>query len=136
MALSVFEEKPTEKELELALGPALRTWAEIKEYVMSKNLNLIDEWHTSGKKYGWTYRIKDRKRAIIYFIPLEQSFKLGFVLGKKATEKALQSDISTEMKQIIRAAPVYAEGRGFRIDLQEISNMEDIKTLVRIKMEV
>ena len=92
MTLSVFEEKPSQQELENALGPAYSTWEEIRHYVLSKNTGAIEEWHTSGKKYGWTFRIKDRKRAIIYFIPTEKSFKLGLVFGGKATDRALASE--------------------------------------------
>ena len=134
MTLSVFKEKPAQEDLERCIGPAFSIWEEIRCYVLSKNPDVVEEWHTSGKKYGWTFRIKDRKRAIVYFIPTLNSFKLGFVLGGKATDKALTSTIDSKIKDIIRAAPVYAEGRGFRIDWHDIKNTEDIKVLLQIKM--
>ena len=56
------------------------------------------------------------------------------VFGVKATQEALNSNISGEIKKIIEAAPVYAEGRGFRIEVKGDQIISDIKTLIDIKL--
>jgi hypothetical protein len=78
----------------------------------------LAEWNYPGKKYGWSYRIKDKKRAIIYFLPRDKYFKVAFVFGQKATDIVLASNISREIKTELEQATKYAEGRGIRIDIK------------------
>lgn len=96
--------------------------------------NGLEEWNYPGKKYGWSYRIKDKKRAIIYFLPRENYFKVAFVFGQKATDIVLESDISGKIKTDLKMAKKYAEGRGIGIDVNNELIIGDIKKLILIKM--
>ena len=93
-----------------------------------------EDWNFPGKNYGWSFRIKDKKRAIIYFLPREKYFKVAFVFGGKAMDFIMASDIAEEIKNDLQNAKVYAEGRGVSIDVEDDSNIADIKKLVEIKL--
>jgi hypothetical protein len=137
MAISFFDNKsqcPGDKDLNTVLGAKYDQWKKIREYLYSIYPRAMEEWKFSGKSYGWSFHIKDRKRVIIYFIPCEGYFKVAFVLGEKATREALFSPISKETIKIIEEAPVYAEGRGFRIDITDNTKIEDVKKLITIKL--
>ncbi len=137
MDSSIFSDKaitPTEDMLALALGNLHTKWIEIKTYVIDKYPLAKEEWNFPGQKYGWSFRIKDKKRAIIYLLPREKYFLVAFVFGQKATNEALGSKISDSIKNEISSARVYAEGRGFRIEVKDISMLEDIKKLIDIKL--
>jgi len=137
MEQRIFEDisvKPDDKELSVAYGENHALWKEIRNFVFERDPKATEEWFTSGKKYGWSFRIKDKKRAIIYFIPFDNFFKVAFVYGEKATREAFDSNLSAEIKAIIETAPVYAEGRGFRINVSEPIIIEDIKKLIAIKL--
>ena len=88
----------------------------------------------SGKNYGWGFRLKDRKRAILYLTPCDDCFKASLVFGEKATKEALAGDISDGIKKIIESARVYAEGRGFRVEVTGPEIVADIKKLILIKL--
>ncbi|MGA2296628.1 MAG: DUF3788 domain-containing protein [FCB group bacterium] len=136
MALSVFDDKsnpPGEKDLAKALGDAYKLWNSIKTFVLKECPDAFEEWNYSGKSYGWGFRLKDKKRIIVYLTPCEKYFKISLIFSEKATAEAMQSKISQEVKDIISLAKVYAEGRGFRIDVMNDANINDIKKLVRIK---
>ncbi len=92
------------------------------------------EWKFSGEKFGWSYRINDAKRVIVYLLPRQHFFKIAFVFGNKATEKILESDVSEVIKNELRLAKVHAEGRGIRIDIRDDSDIDDIKKLILIKI--
>jgi hypothetical protein len=94
----------------------------------------LQEWHYPGQKYGWSFRIKDKKRAIIYFLPRERFFMVAFVFGEKATAQVLASGIAPAIKSLLEQAKAYAEGRGIRIDIRDKSGLADIKKLVEIKL--
>ena len=71
MDMSVFTDKkriPNDNDLVDALGNTYPLWQTIMDYVHSKYPKALDEWNYPGAKYGWSYRIKDRKRAILYFL--------------------------------------------------------------------
>ncbi len=137
MDTSIFADKavtPDENMLSVALGDLHPAWIEIKTYVFDKYPLAKEEWNFPGQKYGWSFRIKDKKRAIIYLLPRDKYFMVAFVFGEKAANDALGSNISDSIKNEISSARVYAEGRGFRIEVKDGSLFEDIKKLIEIKL--
>lgn len=88
----------------------------------------------SWEKYGWSYRIKDKRRAIIYFLPRDKFFKVAFVFGQKATDIIMASDIDDDIKAELLQARKYAEGRGIRIEIKNELIISDIKKLIEIKL--
>ena len=60
---------------------------------------------------------------------------MALVFGQKATDKLLESNIAETIRTEIKAAKVYAEGRGIRIEVRDKSILADIKKLIEIKVE-
>jgi hypothetical protein len=138
MEISIFSDKnvkPSEQDLSGVLNSKYIIWKELRDYVYTRYPLATEEWNFPGKKYGWSYRIRDRKRAIIYFMPRENGFMVAFVFGQKATEKILESGLSEKIKTDLRSARVYAEGRGIRIDVVDDTYINDIKRLIQIKLD-
>lgn len=137
MDTSIFTNKseiPDDFMLSGALGDLFETWMNIREYVFAVYPKATEEWNSPGKNYGWSFRIKDKKRAIIYLLPRDKFFMVAFVFGEKATKDALDSSIASGIKTIIESARVYAEGRGFRIEVRNETIVQDIKKLIDIKV--
>lgn len=137
LAASVFTDKtqtPAPAILKKALAGNYELWCEIKEYIIRRYPKAIEEWKYAGKSFGWSCRLKDKKRVIIYLLPCDKYFTASFVFGAKATEQALETGISEKIKDIISSAKVYAEGRGFRIDVKDSKILKDVKKLVDIKL--
>ena len=132
---SIFLDKnkmPDSNDLKVALGKTYQWWQAIYEYVLLKYPKGTEKWNCS--KYGWSFRINDKKRAILYLLPRDKFFKVAFVFGQKATDIILQSNISNIIKKELESAKVYAEGRGIRMVIKNDSLMDDIKKLVDIKL--
>jgi len=128
------EQKPTHADLLNALDESFKVWIEFRNFVFEKYPNAIEEWNFPGKKYGWSFRIKDKKRAIIYLLPREKYFKVAFVFGQKATNFIMDTQINNAIKKQLTEAKVYAEGRGIRVDVTDDSLVDDIKRLIEIKL--
>ncbi len=119
--ISILSDKakvPTEQELKLSLSATYKLWTELAGYVMKKYPEGRKEWNYTGKKYGWSYRIKDKKRAILYFLTREKYFKVAFVFGQKATDAVLKTTIDLAIKTELEGARKYAEGREVGIDVR------------------
>lgn len=137
MEHSIFMDKsnlPSDEDLREALGSSYKLWMDIRDAVYQKYPGGTEEWNFPGKKYGWSFRIKDKKRAIIYFLPRQEMFLVAFVFGNKAYEAILKSEVSEEIKKELTDARVYAEGRGIRIPVPDSSALEDIYNLVDFKL--
>lgn len=77
MGISIFACKtslPTVEDLKLALYDKFDLWMNIRDFVFEKYLKAIEEWNFPGQKYGWSFRIKDKRRAIIYLLPRDGFF--------------------------------------------------------------
>jgi len=59
----------------------------------------------------------------------------SFALGDKAVKAALRSNLSPQTIEIIRSAKRYAEGTAVRIEVNTAEDLQDIKTLIAIKIE-
>ncbi len=137
MDISIFTDKsivPENDDLIMVLGSNYKLWEDIKKYVYEKYPAAVEEWNYPGVKYGWSFRLKDKKRAILYFLPREKYFMVAFVFGQKATDIILRSGISDEIKSELENARVYAEGIGIRIAVKDENHLDDIKKLVGIKI--
>lgn len=134
---SVFMDKaapPTALDLKAKLGRSLQYWQELEQFVLDQYPAGKKEWNFPGKKYGWSYRIKDKRRAILYFLPREEYFMAALVFGQKAYDQIMKEDIASTIKNDLGQARKYAEGRGIRIDVRDRTNLTDIKKLVIIKL--
>ena len=135
---SIFMDKnhqPSDDDLKTALGPGYTSWTTLKN-----DLNMTldkpgEEWNFPGKKYGWSFRMKSKKRNIIYFLPHNDYFQVALVFGQKAVDAVMKSTVNESVKSELQRAKVYAEGRGIRIDVKDTEILQDIKTLVQIKLD-
>lgn len=138
MALSVFEDKalhPTKESLKEAIGNTSVIWNELKSYALGKSPDYFEEWAYSGKNYGWGFRIREKKRVIIYLTPGKDFFLFSAVFGEKAYNDIIASNISREIKDILSVAKVYAEGRGIRVEIVNGNMTNDIKKLIDFKIK-
>ena len=137
METSIFmdlSKAPETADLEIPLGNTFRFWKEISDFVFVKYPAAIEDWHVAVKKYGWGFRIKDKKRAIIYLSPRMGFFRVAMVFGQKATDQILSSEISAEIKEELLNSKIYPEGRVIRMEIHDDTLLKDLKKLVEIKI--
>ncbi|WP_291132201.1 DUF3788 family protein [Flavobacterium sp. UBA7682] len=127
-------ETPNEVQLQEALGKTYVYWQTFAEHTKKLYPKAICEWNFSNEKFGWSLRIKDKKRVIIYLLPRDNFFKVAFVFGQKATDEIMTSNISESIKKELLATKVHAEGRGIRIDIKDETLQNDILNLIEIKI--
>jgi len=118
----------------LPLGPAKEVWNELITRMESGYGPLSAGWSFAGAKYGWSYRLRRKKRTILYLIPQRVSFLVGVVLGDRALSLLRRDDLSAAMSKVIDEAPRYAEGTGFRLPVESASDCADVEIVVEAKM--
>ncbi len=135
---SIFTQKtkqPTNEDLKKALGKTFEMWETLVQYTIEVYPIATEEWKFTTEKFGWSFRISDKQRVIVYLLPRENFFKAAFVFGQKAYTEVLESNIDSGIIETLKEAKVYAEGRGIRVDVQDKSLIKDLKKLITIKVE-
>jgi hypothetical protein len=56
-----------------------------------------------------------------------------FILGERAFERLLKSDLRPEVKKAVEVAKRFPEGRGIRLILRDEANLEDAQQVLDIK---
>jgi len=137
MALSAFDDKsapPRKAALAEMLGRTSTHWNALRSRLGDEFEPLAEEWNFPGQRWGWSLRLKHKKRAIVYMTPCRRFFLAGFALGEKAFKAARESRLPASMLAAIEAAPKYAEGRGVRIEVRNKKDLEGVVKLALIKV--
>jgi hypothetical protein len=138
VALSAFDDPaqgPTPDELEPVLGPAARCWSDLIAEVRRHAGTIEETWRFSGPKYGWSMRLVEGKRVIVYLTPQAGQVLVGVSLGEKAIAAAEAAGLaSARTLEIVAAAPRYPEGRGVRTPVATGDDLAVAIELARIKL--
>ena len=103
MALSILDDKskkPRDANLAGVLGRAKDRWDELHALVGSQYAPVTQEWTFAGAKYGWSQRLKHKKRTILYLIPCRRHFLVAFVFGEKAVKAAHDSNLPASVLNV------------------------------------
>lgn len=135
---SIFQDKgidPSENDLVDKFGMTFHLWKQLRDFVLLQYPAGMSQWYHSGKKHGWSFRIKDKKRVLVYFLPRSEYFKVALVFGQKATDFILSGNISAAIKTELEQALKYAEEHGIWIDIKNDLTLPDIEKLIEVKLK-
>jgi len=86
-------------------------------------------WQHYGKSSGWVLKLLSKKRNLIFFIPKAECFRLRFGISEKVAPCIEAADLPDEIKEAVRIATPYTEGRS--IDIDFYSN--EVKVMAYVK---
>lgn len=137
MALSAFDDqtrRPGPRDLSRVLGGAAALWRQLVAHMTRTYAPMTEQWNFSGAKYGWSLRLKQKDRVILYLTPQAGCFLVGLALGEKAADAARDRGLPASVLEIIDRAPRYAEGRGIRLTIAAGDDLAAIQELAALKM--
>jgi hypothetical protein len=120
---------PTDAELIARLGDAGRAFTQLLAALPGTRR----EWRTYGRRSGWVLKLLQGTRTMCYVQPADGSFRVTVVLGQAAADAALASALSPAVKDALRAARVYVEGRSVAVDVSTTRHMDDVLLLLAAK---
>jgi len=126
-------QQPNEEEVKAALGSSAEVWKQLVDWLAEQGVT-GQEWKSSGVKYGWSLRLKVKKRNIVYLGPCNGCFRVAFVLGDRAVEAARSCGLSKSALQALDEATRYPEGTGIRLMVNSAKDLATIKKLTLVKM--
>jgi len=128
------KEKPTAGDLTAALGPIAPVWEKLI-VDLAADYNVSDqEWSSYSPKYGWSLKLKLKKRTIVYLGPCPGCFRVSFVLGDRAVAAARESKLPASVLKLLDDAPRYPEGTGLRLVIKNARDLPSVMKLAQIKL--
>ena len=126
---------PDEEMVRKALGSSYAYLENIRQFVKEEIGETAEEWKFYGKKLGWTLKKYLKKRNLFFIGMYPGYFRIAFVFGDRAANNVFDSDIAEVLKKELSEARKYAEGRGINIKVDDDAYLDDIKELIRIKVQ-
>jgi hypothetical protein len=127
-------EKPTPADLAAALGPLAPVWDQLITSLATEYGVSDQEWSSFSPKYGWSLKLRFKKRTILYLGPCAGCFRVSFVLGDRALAAARESKLSASVLKLLEGAPRYPEGTGLRLLIKSASDVPSVRKLTQIKL--
>lgn len=124
---------PTVKDVASELGPAQAVWDAISAALAERFKGLALEWKPSKSSFGWMCLAKHKKKTLLYMTPDKGKIQAAVVLGERAAGAALASGLPEAIKDMIRQARPYAEGRGIRFPVSSAADVDLVAELVAVK---
>jgi hypothetical protein len=137
MALSSFDDKarkPKPSDLTLMLGRSSTHWDYLIEQLAAEYAPLDQTWQFSGANWGWSLRLRQKKRTILYMTPCRKHFLVGFVLGAKAIKVARAARLPASVLRLIDAAKKYPEGKALRLEIRTKQDRAVVMKIAAAKM--
>ncbi len=137
METSVFSDgakEPDEKRLLRTIKDCKPHWTAIKAHIAKNHGEAIEDWKYYGPKAGWVLKVLLKKRNLFFLTPLKGYFRATFVLGDKAASAIEKSNLPASIKNELKEARRYPEGRALRVEVKRQVDARYVKKLIDIKL--
>jgi hypothetical protein len=89
------------------------------------------------KSGGWMLKYHDSKKALLYFIPLRNEFKIGLTLREDEKKVILNENVlEYEILKKIERAKKYAEGYAVQLMIRKNADYIELSKLIEKLMEI
>ena len=118
--------RPSEQSLQVALRSADGAYRTLLELAGS----FVQEW-TFSKSSGWMLKIHDRKKALLYLIPLNREFKVSLAIRESERDTFLRDGDLTGLHEQISSARKYSEGFALQFEIAGDPDFGPVELFIR-----
>jgi hypothetical protein len=126
--------EPDDEVLAGVLGRSKAAWDALRARLAEEYPPLTETWKSFGKKSGWTFQLRQKKRTVLWMTPRSKHFVAATSYGDKALAAARESDLPAALIGEIEGARKYAEGRPVRIEVRTKADAAVVERIVAIRM--
>jgi len=130
-----FPHPPEPADIQRALGRSAAAWNALRTNISEHFGQVTENWAVPAKKYGWSLRLKLKKRTILHLGPRSKHFIVVLILGEKAVAALRESKLPPEVVTMVEHAKRFPEGRVVRFEIRSKKDTEVVEALAKIKMD-
>jgi hypothetical protein len=94
------------------------------------------EWKYYVKKNGWQLKVTQGRKALLYLIPQEKSFRIGCAVRENEKERLLHSSLPHKTKEELATAKKYPEGYPLRLEIKSKTDMRKVCVVLEVLKEL
>lgn len=135
MAIGCFldeEHRPTEKEVESALGAKFPLWERLVQFLYDK-YEMTAEFSYGGRNYGWNLWYRKSGKSLVSLYPQRSGFVAQVVLGKDQTREALTMKFCKSVDKLVRETPQLHDGKWLFIPVKSVAEVNSVEKLLLLK---
>jgi hypothetical protein len=126
--------QPTDEMLALALGETKEIFDAIVLFIETEFGESHIEWKHYGAKIGWSIKVFNKNRNVMFVGPEDGYFRIAFAFGQKAYLEIIDSNLPDIIKLQLTESKVYVEGRPLRLEIRNQTDVEPLWQLINIKL--
>jgi hypothetical protein len=123
---------PTERALQAVLGPSAARWSDLVARIDCMGGTATFTW--TGPRDGWVLRCTRAGRPFVTLEPAAGGFRALVILGRGQVAEAPSLPLGPRVRAILESARQYPDGRWLYIPVEECQDVEDIATLLEMKL--
>jgi hypothetical protein len=116
---------PSEQALQAALGNAYPCCQKVLALA-----NRYSQTWAFSKSSGWMLKISDRKKALLYILPLNAGFKISLTLRENEREVFVNNEELGSLRKMISSAKKYPEGFALQFDIVLQDDFQPVELLL------
>jgi hypothetical protein len=120
---------PEDDEIRAALGKAAALWTDLIATLRRAHGPFEEVWRFSGAKHGWTRKLEQPKRALVYLTPCTGYLRASFALSDDAVKAVHSAGLPDDLLAELNNAKRYPEGTPLRM---EVRTKKDAKLVEKI----
>ena len=118
--------KPTDQTIQAALRSTYICYKNVVDLASS----FSQEW-TFSKDGGWMLKVYDRKKALFYLIPLNDSLKISLAIRENEREAFLRDDELKMLHAKISSSKKYIEGFALQFEIANKNEFQSLELFIR-----
>lgn len=118
--------KPTDQTIQATLRSTYIYYKNVVDLASS----FSQEW-TFSDSGGWMLKVYDRKKALFYLIPLNDSLKISLTIRKIEQEAFLRDDELKMLHDKISSSKKYIEGFALQFEIANKNEFQSLELFIR-----
>jgi len=127
---------PTDKVVYSHLGKRKALWDAAFECIAKDYPELRKEWRYYNDGKSWLMKVTRKTKTIFWLAVFEGGFRTTCYFSDKASQDIEASSISEKLKQQFGEGKRYGKIRGISITFGKQKDINDLKTLIDIKLRL
>ncbi|HEX7591050.1 MAG TPA: DUF3788 family protein [Candidatus Limnocylindrales bacterium] len=127
-------EPPGAAELAEKLASAGSLWSRLQAEIREAYAPVTERWVYGGSRYGWSCRLEQGKKGILYMTPDVEHFRVVMALNDTAREAVLAGGVPSEIRDALASAAKAIEGWPVRMPVWTADDVAIVLKLAEIKL--
>ena len=127
---------PTEEVIFSHIGKSKIYWESIFQHIHANHPDFSEEWRYYNDGKSWLLKVTRKKKTIFWLSIYSGLFKITYYFGDKAEPAIIESVITDKLKDNFINGKRYGKIRGITITIKNKKDIDDVKSLIKIKLSI